>query len=163
MTVQTAKRIPPIDWKGVPASYHGKLSAVCRTLEDCEGLPRWFGSADFAPYLPVMVMVPGANAPTLVAGLGYATAAELRDCAVAAWSKQTDKLATTGSLADFDALREKHGLMRREEVDNATREAFLRRIADHKANPVTDPSRQPVYANPKNKMKFVVREKVPDA
>ncbi len=157
--IHTLKRVAPIDWTGVPASYRGKLSAVCRTLMDCEELPRWFGSPDFAPYLPVMVMVPGADAPTLVAGLGYATAAELRDCAVAAWSKQTDRLATTGSLADFDALRERHGLMRREEVDAAAREAMLRRIAQHKANPVTDPFRQPTYANPTNATKFAIKEK----
>ena len=160
MTVlQMAKRIAPIDWKGVPASYHGKLSAVCRSLKECDELPRWFGSSDFMPNLPVMVMIPGADGPTLIAGMGYATVAELRDCAVSAWGKQTDRLATTGSLADFDALREKHGLMRREEVDAAAREAMLRRVAQHKANPLTDPYRQPTYANPTNKTRFVVKEK----
>ena len=154
--------IPAIDWTGVPASYKGKLSAVCRTFQDCDELPRWFGSSDFMPNLPVMVMIPGADGPTLIAGMGYATVAELRDCAVAAWGKQTDRLATTGSLADFDALREKHGLMRREEVDAAAREAMLRRIAQHAANPVTDPFRQPAYANPTNKTRFVVKEKHDD-
>ena len=158
----TQKRIAPIDWTGVPDSYKGKCSAVCRSLQECEELPRWFGSPDFAPYMPVMVMVPGADAPTLVAGLGYATAAELRDCAVAAWSKQTDRLATTGSLADFDALRERHGLMRREEVDVATRDAMVRRVAHHKANPISDPARQPAYPNPTNKTKFVVKEQYHD-
>ncbi len=149
-----AKRIASIDWAGVPDSYKGKCSAVCRTLLECEELPRWFGGPDFAPYLPVIVMVPGADAPTLIAGFGYATAAELRDCAVATWSKQTEQLAKTGTLLDFDTLRERHGLMRREEVDTATRDAMMRRVAQHKANPVSDPARQPVYPNPTGKTMF---------
>ncbi len=163
IAIQTAKRVAPIDWTGVPASYRGKLSAVCRTLQDCDELPRWFGSSDFMPNLPVMVMVPGADGPTLIAGMGYATAAELRDCAVLAWSKQVDNLAATGSLADFDALREKHGLMRREEVDAAAREAMRRRVAQHRANPRTDPFRQMVYPNPKQRMNFPIRKELCNA
>src|SRR3990167_7827592 len=147
VAVHMAKRIAPIDWTGVPASYVGKCSAVCRTLEDCEGLVRWFGSPDFAPYLPVMVLVPGGAAPTLIAGLGYATAAELQDCAVVTWHRGQ-------ATPDFDALREKHGLMRRELVDAATREAMLKRIAQHKANPISDPARQPAYPNPTRRMTY---------
>ena len=144
IAVHMGTRVAPIDYAGVPASFKGKLSAVCRTAEDCAGLVRHFGSPDFAPYLPVMVMVPGADAPTLITGLGYATAAELQDCAVVTWNQQTEKLAK-GRLLDFDALRERHGLMRREAVDAAAREALLQRIAQHKANPISDPARQPVY------------------
>ncbi len=151
VAVHMAKRVAPIDWKGVPASYIGKCSAVCRTVEECGELVRWFGASDFCPTQPVMVLVPGADAPTLIAGMGYATAAELQDCAVVTWHEQTRKLATTGKLVDFDALRERRGLMRREEVDLATREALLRRVAQHKANPISDPARQPVYPNPTGK------------
>jgi hypothetical protein len=110
-----------------------------------------------------MVLVPGAQAPTLIAGMGYATAAELQDCAVVTWEQQTQKLAEGRPLVDFNAARERQGLMRREEVDAATREALLRRIARHKANPVTDPFRQPAYPTPANKTRFPVGEKVPDA
>src|SRR3990167_6947599 len=100
VAVHMAKRVAPIDWRGVPASYVGKCSAVCRTLQECEELVRHFGSPGFAPYLPVRVLVPGAPAPTLIAGLGYATAAELQDCAVVTWHR--------GQVTpDFDALREK--------------------------------------------------------
>ena len=148
--ILTATHIAPIDWKGVPASFKGKLSAVCRTAEECEGLVRWFGSPDFCPQLPLMVLIPGA-APSLIAGFGYATAAELQDCAVYAWHKNTEQIAKTGGLLDFDAARERAGLIRREEVDAATRNAFRDRIAHHKANPITDPFRQPVYPNPTNR------------
>lgn len=162
IALQLLKCVPAIDWTGVPESYHDKLSAVCRTADDCGELVRWFGSPDFAPNLPVMVMVPGAHAPTLIAGMGYATAAELQDCAVVTWEQQTTKLAEGKPLLDYDAARERRGLLRREDVDAATRDALRRRVAAHKANPITDPPRQPTYPNPTNKTKFAVGEKVPD-
>ena len=145
------KRVPVIDWSGVREQYRGKCSAVCRSLEDCENLVYWFGSADFAPYLPVMVMVSGAPAPTLIAGFGYATAAELQDCAVVTWQQQTERLVARGKFLDFDSLRERRGLIRREEVDLAVREALVDRIAKHKANPVSDPPRSPTYPNPRQR------------
>ena len=149
--IQAARRIAPIDYTGVPAAFRGKLSAVCRTAAECDELVHWFGDPNFCPLLPVMVIVPGAPAPTLIAGLGYAPAAELRDCAVVAWHNQIEQIAMTGGIHDYDARRERAGLMRREDVDSAVREAMLRRIAQHKANPVTDPPRQPVRPNPTNR------------
>jgi hypothetical protein len=146
--IHTARHVPPIDWKGVPANFKGKVSAVCRTAQECDELVTWFGDSEFCPLLPIMIMVPGLQAPTLIAGLGYATAAELRDCAVVTWHEQLEKLTAGNDIVDFDDLRERHGLMRREDVDPAFREASYRRIAQHKANPVTDPFRQPVRRNP---------------
>ncbi len=161
VAVHMGKRVAPIDWTGVPADYVGKCSAVCRTLLECQELVRHFGAADFAPFLPVLVMVPGGAAPTAITGLGYATAAELQDCAVVTWERQAEKLDKTGSILDFDALRERHGLMRREEVDAATREALLQRIAKHKANPITDPPRQPERPNPMQKTHFTIEKEAP--
>lgn len=152
--IRVATHIPPIDWTGVPASFHEKLSAVCRTAEECNDLVRWFGSADFCPLLPVMVVVPGAHTPALIAGFGYASAAELRDCALVVWHNQTEQIALTGGTFDYDARRERAGLMRREDVDPAIRQALVDRIAKHKANPVTDPFRQPIYPNPTNRKIF---------
>jgi len=145
-----AKFIAPIDWRGVPPSFKGKLSAVCRTAAECDELVHWFGSPDFCPNLPIMVLVPGAQ-PTLIPGFGYATAAELRDCAVVTWHQQIEKLAATGKLFDFDDLRDRRGLMRREKVDAEVREAMRRRVAQHKGNPVTDPPRKLKYRNPANR------------
>ena len=163
VAIHSLNRVPSIDWTGVPLSYKGKCSAVCRTAEECGELVRWFGSPDFCPFEPIMVMVPGADAPTLIAGMGYATAAELQDCAVVTWHEQTDKLARTGRLFDFDALREKHGLMRREEVDAATRTALLERVARHQRSPISDPSRQPVYPNPTAKKHFTIGKEARNA
>jgi len=137
IAIQTLKRVPPIDYTGVPKQFVGKLSAVCRTADECYELAAWFGDYNFCPNLPVMVLVPGSDAPKLIQGMGYATAAELRDCAVVAWHQGS-------KILDFDSARERHGLMRREDVDAATRQALLDRIAKHKANPVSDPARQPL-------------------
>lgn len=158
VALHVGKRIPPIDWQGVPVQYRGRVSAVCRTADECGELVRWFGDAAFCPYLPVMLLVPGADAPTLIAGLGYATAAELQDCAVVTWERQTGRLKKDGRLLDYDTLREKHGLMRREDVDASIRQALRDRVAQHKANPVSDPPRVPLRANPGNRMLFPVEE-----
>ena len=109
VAVHMGTRVAPISWVGVPSQFVGKCSAVCRTAEECEELVRHFGSPDFAPFQPVMVIAPSAAAPTLIQGMGYATAAELRDCAVVAWHNLTERAA----LLDFDAARERSGLMRR--------------------------------------------------
>ena len=156
--IHMSKKIPPIDWTDVPEAYKGQCSAVVRSALECEDLVRWFGSPDFCPFLPVLILLPGADAPIAITGMGYATAAELRDCAVVTWHDKTEKLANGGKLLDFDALREKRGLMRREEVDPAVRQALRDRVAKHKANPISDPARQPVYPNPTNKTRFPISE-----
>lgn len=156
------KRVAPINWEGVPPKFRGQCSAVCRTAQECGELVRHFGSPDFCPMLPVMVLVPGGDAPLLIAGMGIASAAELQDCAVVAWHQNTEKIAKQGHLLDFDSLREKHGLMRREEVDAAVRQAMRDRVARHKANPISDPPRKLVYPNPKQQTKFAIGKQVTD-
>jgi hypothetical protein len=155
----TRKAIPRIDWTGVPARYVGKASAVCRTLAECSELVRWFGDATFYPFLPVLVKAPGGW--TAITGWGYADAAELQDCAVVLWHRQTLALEATGRLMDFDDLRERNGLMRREELSAAVGDAIDRKIANHKASPVTNPFRQPSYPRPNGRtLHTVAKEQV---
>ena len=144
MEMQVRRRIPEIDWTGVPPGYLGRVSAVCRSLADCQDLVHWFGDSKFCPYLPIFLMVPGTGGISLV-GMGFADAAELQDDAVAIWTEKSALMAKQGSLGNFDELREKHGLMERSKVREATREAFWERIKAHKASPVTDPFRVPQY------------------
>jgi hypothetical protein len=148
------KSRPPVDWLGVPAQYIGKASAVCRTLRDCEELVKWFGDENFCPFLPVLVAAPGGW--TAIAGYGYASAAELQDCAIVLWTRQAEALAKTGRLMDFDELRDRHGLMRKEDVPQAMAEALEARIRRHKANPITDPFDEPTYPNPTARAQFLV-------
>lgn len=145
--LEVLKRLPPMQWGGVQRNlrdkYEGKVSAVCRSKDECADLVHWFGDEDFCPFLPVFLAIPGA--PQIIAGLGLSTASELRDQAVAVWEIITNRLDKKGTTADFDELREKHGLMRREDVDAAVREAMRDRIKKHRANPITDPPRIPHY------------------
>lgn len=138
-----AVRTPPIDYRGLPGALKGKVSAICRSEQDCANLVRWFGDPNFCPFLPILLLIPGA--PGQLVGMGLATVAELQDEAVARWQLMTRRLEKTGRVVDFDALREKHGFMPSEKVEAAFREALLERIRKHRANPRTDPPRQPLH------------------
>jgi len=143
-------------WDDIPKGLNTKYSAVCRSLMDCADLVHKFRGIDFypayGPYLPVLLLIPGA--PQQIAGWGLSEVEEIRDQAVAVWELITERLAKTGSTFDFDTAREKHGLMRRENVDAAIREAMVDRIRRHKANPVTDPPREPNYVRPNERTTF---------
>lgn len=155
--IPVAKRTPKIDWRGVPPGLKGKVSAVCRSEKDCADLVHWFGDPNFCPFLPILLLIPGA--PGQLAGLGLATAAELRDEAVARWQLMTRRLERIGRIVDFDTLREKHGLMRKEDVEPAFREALVERIRKHRRNPRTDPPRQPLYPRVNGRTIHAVGEK----
>lgn len=145
-----------IYWDDVPRGLNTKYSAVCRSLLDCADLVHKFRGIDFypayGPYQPVLLLIPGA--PQQIAGWGLSSVEEIRDQAVAVWELITERLAKTGSTFDFDAAREKHGLMRREDVDAAIRQAMQDRINDHKANPVTNPPREPNHVRVNGKTVF---------
>ena len=150
-----------INWTGVPHGLRGKVSAVCRSLKDCEDLVAWFGDGNFCPFQPVLLLIPGNPSPIAIVGDGYATAAELRDCAVDQWEITTERIAKTGRNFDFDEARERAGLPRAEDFDTLYREAMWARIQKHKASPVTDPFRQPDYPNETNKVMFPHHPGVP--
>lgn len=148
--VQTAEP----DWTGVPTSLVGRMSAVCHSLKDCQDLVHFFDNQpDFCPNLPVLLMIPGVWPPVPVVGLGYATAAELRDTCVDAWCVKSGR-AAKDQLAYFDDQRERNGLMERSKVAEMTQYAFWDRTKRHKASPVTDPVKQFRYFNPKHRVVF---------
>lgn len=158
---------PPIDYTGIPQAYwpsrtivvkpdgskyggpiKDKVSAVCRSMADCDDLVAWFGNQpNFCPDLPILLMIPGAI--TVVSGLGYSTAAELRDCCCEVWGVKTG--GDAAKRFDVNEMRERAGLPRREDVPAMVQQAFRDRVAKHKASPVTDPWRQHQYPNPTNK------------
>lgn len=158
--IRAAKRIPPLDWRGIPAAIRNDgASAICRTKQECQELVKWFGDADFCPFPPVLIVLPSGDIIRL-AGQGCAPAAELRDNAVYIWELKTERLEKTGTLVDFDELREKGGLMRRENVDAAIREALWERTKMHKASPRTDPPRQFDYPRLNNRTVFPMGDAV---
>ena len=153
IVIHAARRIPPIDWVGVPDAHVGKVSAVCRTLQECEDLVHWFGNAAFCPYQPVIIHGPGGW--TLLIGAGYAPAAELRDLAVTTWNRQALALkANNGNLTNLEELRERYGAAPQKDKMNAIAEAVRERIKRHKANPITDPERKPRYVRVRGRTTF---------
>ncbi len=151
-------RILPIDYTGLPISMWGKVSAVCHSVEEAEDLVNFFGDPCFAPFHPVVLMVPGSQ-PIQITGQGVASAAELRDLAVGIWEITLERLKKNGrGVLDFDDLRERHGLMRFEDVKAKMSEAFMDRIARHKASPVTDPVRQMDYPRPNERTLHTVAD-----
>lgn len=157
-TVQTSF----IDYHDVPMAYWPKvvydygtrtsgmkevISAVCRSMQDCNELVKWFDSQpNFCPDLPVLLIGPAFPMGKLVMGLGYSTAAELRDCCIELWGVSTSSGAH--KRFDGDEIRERLGYARREDVTAMVQEAFRDRVRRHKASPVTDPFRQMQYPNP---------------
>lgn len=172
MNVEILGRVqtPMIDYRDVPMAYWPKvttwpngqvtsareqLSAVCRSMDDCQGLVQWFDNQpNFCPDLPVLLLIPGA--PTLVAGLSFATAAELRDCCVEAWGVKTG--ADAWKRFEPNEMRERMGLARKEDVPEMVREAFHERVKRHKASPRSDPPAQWQYPNPSKRTLHTVAD-----
>lgn len=143
------------DWRGVPLDFKGKCSAVCRSMKDCDDLVHWFDNrADFCPDLPVLLLIPNVNPPIAICGLGFSTAAELRDACCETWGRKDARMQKTGSLYDFDDLREQNGMIERSKLAEATSYAFWERVKRHKASPRTDPFKQMRYPNPRNRVVF---------
>ena len=133
LELMAPRAIPPIDYRGVPAGLRPKIvkdktgrvvnviprvSAVCRTIKECEDLVYWYGDATFCPFAPVLLLL------------------------------------RAGAPAD------EGGRARREHRRRPTMRASLaRRIAHHRAHPITDPPRQPLYIRPNNFKNFQVPEK----
>jgi hypothetical protein len=86
-----------IDWTGVPPAFHGAVSAVVRDATDAEQLPRWYGTPEWVPLHPVLLLLP--TGPTLI-GIAQQeqpmTACELRDQALVLFEQERGKIDTEG-------------------------------------------------------------------
>ncbi len=137
--------------RDVPLAMRGQVSAICRSMQECEELVKFFGDDSLRPTLPILLIVPGLfehgkKQVILVAGLGYATVAELKDLCVTTWGRAELRVQERGSqFRSFDELREKYGLMPAASVDAAVREAMMDRIQRYKRNTRTDPARKGKY------------------
>lgn len=132
---QARRREPLVNPKAAPARLRRNVAGVVRNHTDAANLAHALGGPDVKPFRPILVDTGDSRQRRLIVGDGDATAAELQDLAL--------KATEEPRRMDFDALREKRGDIRREQVDSAIREALHRRVAQHKANPITDPPRIP--------------------
>ena len=121
-----------------PATMRGMLSDVVRSRQEAADIPQRMGGRDARPTRPVMVDT--GHSRSVIIGDGVATAAELSELAIASIEKQEAQRSRTGTDADFDALRERAGMMRREEVGPKMREAMAARAERARRNMRTDPA-----------------------
>ncbi len=104
------------------------------------------GDRHYKPTAPIMLVGPDGRTPIILITEGEVEAAELQDMALEAIGNQEERISSFGRGLNFDELRERDGYVRREDAGNAIKDAIAARIAHHLQNPVTDPFRQPRYA-----------------
>ncbi len=126
----------------IPLSLQGQISGVIRNEHDAREIGATFGRSH-KPKKPILLVGPDERTVILIVGDGAAEAAELEDIALAKLDQQRSRVRKTGRGLDFDAMRDRHNLMRREDVDPAIRQALVDRIKAHQSNSRTDPSRIP--------------------
>lgn len=124
----------------VPYSLRGQVSGAVTDPGAAREIGHAFGRTTKVdkPFL-----VQSENATAVIMTEGVTEAAELEDLALEALDRQTER-----AKGDFGAeQREKRHMPRREDFDRLYRDALDERVARHKRNPVTDPARQPRYAD----------------
>lgn len=130
-----------------PRSMGRSVAAQATGMRDAMSIVDALGRGPrFKPQAPLMLIGPDGSTPILLIGDGVTEAAELQDMAMEAIGNQQERVAEYGRGLDFEKLREKHGYVKREQAGMAIKDAIAARIAHHKQNPVTDPFRQPRYA-----------------
>lgn len=128
---------------GVPETMRGSVSGAVEGSREANDLARRLGGGHVRPKAPILIWGADNRTPILLMGDGETEASELQDLALEALERQQESVNATGRGADYDAFRERQGLMEKAKVDEAVREAIRDRIKKHKRNSRTDPFRQP--------------------
>lgn len=136
------------DW-AIPLALQGQLSGAVRDAAGAKEIGYAFGR-DHKPVKPFLVDTPYGRAVVMTEGV--TEAAELEDLALMAIERQAER--AKGDW--FAEQRERMGLPEREKFADLFADALERRIAQHKANPITDPAREPYRHNPTNKVMFAM-------
>lgn len=116
-----------IDWTGVPGQLRGIPSAVVRNSHEAEALCDWYGSPEWVPASPVLLMLP--TGPTFI-GIDQTehpmTARDLRDQAIQVFESEMYRMrADTRGLV----VREGGGPVDRAEVQKQVQTALIRQQA----------------------------------
>lgn len=111
--------------------------------EEASDLAHRLGGRAVRPQGEVILRGADGRTPVIIPALGACEAAELEEIAIGVYEEQEKRLREGRPLVDFDELRARDGLPPREEFDPLFRQALRERIARHRANPVTDPGRNP--------------------
>ena len=136
-------RRPLVNADAIPPAMRAQLTGVLRNKNDIAEMAYLVGGREVKPKKPLMIVGPDAHTVLLVVGDGVAEAAELEELAYHQLEKAEGEVKKHGRAFDFASARERKGLPQASEFDTLYREALSRRIADHKRNPFSDPSRTP--------------------
>lgn len=144
LLIPIAKRIPVVyNEAGVPLSMRGQVSGAAHGAAQAADIAYAFGR-DAKPSGPILLYGPDDRVLTVIIGSGKTEASELQDIALEALERNAEReRANRGSAVNFDELRQRAGAVPREQYDAAFRDALRRRVAQHKANPFSDPARVP--------------------
>lgn len=79
----------PVDWRGVPRSFRKRVSAVVRNSYEAEALVRFYGSPNWVPDMPVLLLLPTGD---VLLGIDQKThpmtASQLRDQAAGVMERE---------------------------------------------------------------------------
>ena len=160
--VPTARRNLVMNGQHIPAAMQGQLSAVLRNKSDIGEMTYALGGRDAKPSKPLMIVGPDDHTVLMVVGDGVAETSELQELAYAGLERAERTVKRTGRAFDFEAARANAGRPSAAKFDELYRDALQRRVAQHKANPVSDPARVPLRINPTNKTQFGPTQGCPD-
>ena len=121
----------------VPWDLTGEVSGYLRGRKQVEEFAYAQGRTE-KPRKPLMLYGPDNYTPIVIVGDGVTEAAEMQDLALQAIDKQEAQYKKSGRGLDFDDMRERRGLVRREDFDTALKEAFAERAKYLKAHQVTE-------------------------
>ena len=127
-------------------------------FKDVSDIGHVFGGRKALPNQPIIVEGADGQTPTIIMPLGLCEAAEVEDLARHAQEKSRARMKKLGTPLPFDEFRERTGRPRKEAVEDMFRDALLRRMEQHRRNPISDPARQPQ----RSKKQWTVPEKTWD-
>ena len=119
----------PIDWRGVPRQFHNRVSAVVHDSREAEDLGKFFGTLDFIPSVPIMLLLP--MKPTVLGGAADPMdVRQLRDAAMAAFERELATLKKSGGGGLV--MRERGGPLSAEAVQKQIPGAIIRQhVEEH--------------------------------
>lgn len=122
----------------VPPSLRGMVSGTLRGMRQASDFAHAVGKAT-RPKAPLMLYGPDEYMPIMVIGDGETEAAEMQDLAMEAIGRQEEAVKRNGRGMNFDEARERAGMVRRENFQEAWHDAFQRRADYLRRNQRTDP------------------------
>jgi hypothetical protein len=123
----------------VPYDLRGEVSGALRNMAQVSEFAHAVGRTA-KPKKPLMLFGPDQYMPICVIGDGVTEAAEMQDLALEALDRQQEAMKRNGGRGmNFDDARERAGMVRREDFQQAWHDAFQRRVDYLKAHQRTDP------------------------